>query len=117
MLKGDVQSNSRLIWTCQYGFSRSVFRLEDKDIYQFDLLHSRILVGKSKAQNLHIDSRVCGIYPSTHIQFFIYLNKVGPNDRPTQLVPKSHKILRYPNAKDYRKTEKIFGISTIWIND
>ena len=93
---------------CENFFRKGAYK-NDKDIYQFDLLHSRILLGKSKAQNLHVDSRVCGIYPPTHIQFFIYLDNVGANDGPTQLVPKSHKILRYPNTKDFNKTKKILG--------
>ena len=81
----------------------------DKDIYQFDSLHSRILKGKSKSQSLHIDSRVCGVYPPTHIHFFIYLSDVEENDGPTQLVPYSHKTIRYPDKKDSKKTLKILG--------
>lgn len=81
----------------------------DKDIYQFELLYSRILTGKCKSQNLHIDSRVCGINPPTHIHFFIYLSDVNEMDGPTQLVPKSHKILRYPKKKDKTKALKITG--------
>lgn len=81
----------------------------DKDIYQFELLHSRILIGKCKSQNLHIDSRVCGINPPTHLHFFIYLSDVNEMDGPTQLVPKSHKILRYPKKKDKTKAVKIIG--------
>ena len=81
----------------------------DKDIYQFELLHSRILTGKCKSQNLHIDSRVCGINPPTHLHFFIYLSDVNKMDGPTQLVPRSHKILRYPKKKDKAKAIKIIG--------
>lgn len=90
-------------------FFRPGAHKNDKDIYQFDLLHSRILMGKSKAQNLHIDSRVCGIFPPTHIQFFIYLDCVNLNDGPTQFVPKSHKKFRYPQKNDNKKTVKVTG--------
>ena len=64
-----------------------------KDTYnfQFELMHSRILKDKSKAQKLHIDSRLCGVYPPTGIHFFIYLNDVIKGSGPTQLVPNSHK--------------------------
>ena len=100
--------NKKINKICE-NFFRGGTHKKDKDIYQFDLLHSRILKGKAKAQNLHLDSRVCGIYPPTHIQFFIYLNNVGVDDGPTQIVPKSHKLLRYPNFKDFKKTKKIIG--------
>ena len=82
---------------------------KDKNIYQFDSLHSRILEGNSKAQSLHIDSRVCGIYPPTHIHFFLYLSDVNKNDGPTQIVPRSHKKNRFPLKKDIKKTIKILG--------
>ena len=65
--------------------------------------------GKSKFQSLHIDSRVCGIYPPTHLHFFIYLSDVKENDGPTQIVPNSHKIRRYPTNLDNKKTLKILG--------
>lgn len=77
--------------------------------YQFELMHSRILKDKSKAQKLHIDSRLCGVYPPTSIHFFIYLNDVQKGSGPTQLVPSSHKKKRYPTYLDQKKAIKIFG--------
>jgi ectoine hydroxylase-related dioxygenase (phytanoyl-CoA dioxygenase family) len=82
---------------------------KDKNIYQFDALHSRILYAKSKSQNLHIDSRICGVYPPTHIHFFVYLKKVSEQDGPTQVVPKSHRINKYPTKKDQTNAIKITG--------
>jgi len=104
----DLIFNKVINKICQNFFYKAAYK-NDKDIYQFDLLHSRILHGKSKAQHLHLDSRVCGIYPPTHIQFFIYLDNVKKEDGPTQVVPRSHKILKYPNKKDNKKTKKITG--------
>ena len=81
----------------------------DEDIYQFDSMHSRILPGKSKSQNLHIDSRICGVSPPTHLHFFLYLSDVQEKDGPTQLVPFSHKIKRFPKVSDKKKAKKILG--------
>jgi ectoine hydroxylase-related dioxygenase (phytanoyl-CoA dioxygenase family) len=67
------------------------------------------LFGKNKSQNLHIDSRICGVYPPTHLHFFLYLKDVKIDDGPTQIVPYSHKICRYPKNNDKKKTIKILG--------
>jgi len=81
----------------------------DKDIYQFDSMHSRILPEKSNSQDLHIDSRICGVYPPTHLHFFLYLSDVNEQDGPTQVVPSSHKIKRFPKISDKKKAKKILG--------
>ena len=57
-----------------YGFYEVYSK--DKNIYQFDHLHSRILDYPCKSQPLHIDSRICGVYPPTSLHFFIYLSDV-----------------------------------------
>ena len=100
--------NNKINKICKNYFKYGALK-KDKDIYQFDSLHSRILIGKAKSQNLHIDSRVCGIDPPTHIHFFLYLTNVKKIDGPTQLVPKSHKINRFPNNKNKIIAKKIIG--------
>lgn len=100
--------NSKINKICKGYFSYGAFK-KDKDIYQFDSMHSRILTGRAKSQNLHIDSRVCGINPPTHIHFFLYLTNVRKIDGPTQLVPKSHKLNRFPHNKDKINAKKISG--------
>jgi ectoine hydroxylase-related dioxygenase (phytanoyl-CoA dioxygenase family) len=100
--------NSKINKICNLYFKNGSYK-NDKNVYQFDALHSRILYGKSTAQNLHIDSRICGVYPPTHLHFFLYLTKVEKNDGPTQIVSGSHKIKRYPKKKDSKKVKKILG--------
>ena len=100
--------NKKINKICQNYFLGGAHK-RDKNIYQFDSLHSRILFGKTKPQNLHIDSRICGVFPPTHIHFFIYLKKVRFEDGPTQIVPKSHKINRYPKKSDNIKAKKFTG--------
>lgn len=82
---------------------------KDKNIYQFDHLHSRILDYACKSQPLHIDSRICGVYPPTSLHFFIYLSDVNLESGPTQIVPYSHRINRYPTKKDEINSKKITG--------
>lgn len=82
----------------------------DENIFQLDMINSRILKSFSKSQLLHIDSRICGVYPPTQIQFLFYLNDVDKkNSGATQVVPGSHKVNRYPLKKDERKAKQILG--------
>ena len=81
----------------------------DKNIYQFDHMHSRILNNPCKAQRLHIDSRICGVNPPTSLHFFIYLSDIDEDSGPTQIVPSSHKIKRYPKKSDEKNAIKILG--------
>ena len=80
---------------------------KDVNIYQFDHMNARILKGKNRAQNLHIDSRICGVNPPTSLHFFIYLNETYDENGPTRFVKGSHLIKRYPTKKDNKKSESI----------
>jgi len=71
-------------------------------------MNARILKGKNQAQNLHIDSRICGVNPPTSIHFFIYLNDTYDGNGPTRFVKGSHLIRRYPEKKDNKKSESIY---------
>jgi ectoine hydroxylase-related dioxygenase (phytanoyl-CoA dioxygenase family) len=82
---------------------------KDQNVYQFDNLCSRILEQPCKSQPLHIDSRIAGVYPPTSLHFFIYLSDVKDESGPTQIVPSSHKLNRFPKKKDEIKAKKIIG--------
>ena len=82
---------------------------KDQNIYQFDNLCSRILDYPCKSQPLHIDSRISGVYPPTSLHFFIYLSDVEEKSGPTQIVPRSHKLNRFPKKKDENKAKKVIG--------
>ena len=79
---------------------------KDQNIYQFDNLCSRILQNPCKSQPLHIDSRISGVYPPTSLHFFIYLSDVKEDSGPTQIVPSSHLINRFPKKKMKLKQKK-----------
>lgn len=104
----DLIFNKKINKICKNYFSQGAYK-NDRDIYQFELLHARILKQNAPSQRLHLDSRVCAIYPPTHLQFFFYLDNLNSDDGPLQLVPKSHKILRYPSIRDNKKAKKILA--------
>lgn len=93
---------------CQKYFKNGAY-VKDKNIYQFDHMHSRILDYPCKSQPLHIDSRISGVYPPTSLHFFIYLSDVKKDSGPTQIVPSSHKKNCYPIKKDEINAKKIIG--------
>lgn len=93
---------------CKNYFENGAY-FKDKNIYQFDHMHSRTIKNPCFAQPLHIDSRVSGIYPPTSLHFFIYLSDVNEDSGPTRLVPFSHKKNVYPKKKDSQNAIKITG--------
>ena len=93
---------------CKNYFENGAY-FKDKNIHQFDHMHSRTIKNPCFAQPLHIDSRVSGIYPPTGLHFFIYLSDVNEDSGPTRLVPFSHKKNVYPKKKDSQKAIKITG--------
>lgn len=93
---------------CEDYFKNGAYS-KDKNIYQFDHLHSRILDYPCKSQPLHIDSRISGVYPPTSLHFFIYLSDVNEESGPTQIVPSTHRINTFPTKKDETKAKKIIG--------
>ena len=98
--------NKEILNICNKYFSFGAYK-NDKDIFQFDHMHSRILEGKNKKQNLHIDSRMCGVNPPTSLHFFIYLNHTYNKNGATRFVKGSHLVKRYPTIKDNKKAKSI----------
>ena len=104
----DLVFNKQVLKICEKFFDNGSY-LKDKFVFQFDHLHARKLTGPCKAQSLHIDSRICGVYPPTSLHMFVYLDKVEKGSGATRIVPKSHKFLRYPTKKDERKAKEIYA--------
>jgi ectoine hydroxylase-related dioxygenase (phytanoyl-CoA dioxygenase family) len=100
--------NKNINEICKQYFKKGSHYL-DKSVFQFDSMHSRILPGVLKSQDLHIDSRICGVSPPTHLHFFLYLSDVNEIDGPTQVVPCSHKVEKFPKNSDKKKAKKIIG--------
>ncbi len=99
--------NKKILNICNIFFKDGAYK-KDKNIFQFDHMNARILKGKNQSQNLHIDSRICGVNPPTSLHFFIYLNDTPKGNGPTRFVKGSHLIKRYPNKKDNKKSESIY---------
>jgi len=83
---------------------------DEKNVYQLHLMHGRVIEGQSPPQQLHIDSRCCGIYPPSHLHFFLYLDDcVAAGDGATRFVPGSHRFLRYSRQEDDSKAVEVHG--------
>ena len=91
---------------CKNYFKYGAYK-RDENIFQFDHINSRILEGKNPIQDLHIDSRICGVDPPTAIQFFIYLDDTPKGNGTTRFVKGSHLIKKYPQKKDNKKSVSI----------
>jgi len=98
--------NKKILKICFQYFKNGAYK-KDRNIFQFDHMHARILMGKSISQNLHIDSRICGVYPPTSIHFFIYLDKSSKLNGATTFVKGSHLIKRFPENKDKKNATSV----------
>ena len=73
-------------------------------------MHGRVLVDKTPSQQLHIDSRCCGINPPSHLHFFLYLDDcIDDGQGATQFVPGSHKNSRYPTDDDLKDAVSVYA--------
>lgn len=100
--------NKKILKIAENFFKNGSYK-DDKFNFQFDNISGRKLVGTCDNQPLHIDSRICGVYPPTSMQFLLYLNDTKITSGATQVVPKSHKLKRYPTKNDLKKAIKILG--------
>jgi hypothetical protein len=84
-------------------FVRAYFQRDtygDEFPYQLARLQFRNLIGPCEQQHLHLDSRLPGVWPCISLHCFLYLSDVGPQDGPTEVVPGSHRLQRYPQESD-----------------
>ena len=100
--------NKKILKIAENFFKNGSYK-NDKFNFQFDNISGRKLIGKCDNQPLHIDSRICGVYPPTSMQFLFYLSDTTSFSGCTQVVPKSHKEKRYPENNDLKKAVKISG--------
>lgn len=98
----NIIFDKKILKICSQYFKFGAYKT-DKNIFQFDHMHARTLIGKSKSQNLHIDSRLCGVSPPTSIHFFIYLDPASKLNGATTFVKGSQMIKRFPENKDKKK--------------
>ncbi len=80
----------------------------EKDPFQLSLMHARKVSKGAPAQELHIDSRLCGAKPPLLLHIFIYLDDcLCEGSGATQIVPGSHEYNRYSNQGDYLNTREL----------
>lgn len=105
----DLVSNNNILSMADNFFMPGAYH-EEKDIYQLHLMHGRVIEGNAPPQELHIDSRCCGINPPSHLHFFLYLDDcTSAGDGATRFVPGSHKFSRYSVANDNSKAIEVHG--------
>lgn len=91
-------------------FFRSGAYPTEENIFQFHLMHGRTLVDECTSQELHMDSRCCGINPPSHLHFFLYLDDcLNSGDGATRFVPGSHKYTRYSSEADNIHAKEVYG--------
>ncbi|MEI6828854.1 MAG: phytanoyl-CoA dioxygenase family protein [Synechococcaceae cyanobacterium ELA445] len=88
----------RLNQLVHYYFQREAYGEEFP--YQLARLQYRNLISPCDPQHLHLDSRLPGVWPSISLHCFLYLSDVASSDGPTEVVPGSHRMPRYPNESD-----------------
>lgn len=105
----DVATDDNVITIANNFFIPGAYH-EEKSVYQLHLMHGRVIDGQAPQQELHIDSRCCGINPPSHLHFFLYLDDcTSIGDGATRFVPGSHKFARYSLDKDNTKAIEIYG--------
>jgi len=81
----------------------------EKSHVQLHLMHARRVDQGAAPQQLHIDSRLCGVSPPILMHVFVYLDDCLVNDSgATNVVPGSHRLNRYPSSADLEKAVPIF---------
>jgi ectoine hydroxylase-related dioxygenase (phytanoyl-CoA dioxygenase family) len=105
----DIAANSSILEIANEYFRDGAHR-EEQDIFQLLLMHGRIVFENAPPQELHIDSRCCGVNPPSHLHFFLYLDDcLRPGDGATQFVPGSHRFTRYPDSSDMKYAEELYA--------
>lgn len=104
----EIVFSSELLHLTKKFFNLS-FDNDLKDSFQLNAIHSRKIDIKSKAQNLHVDSKIPGIFPPIYATILIYLDDVDLTMGPTRVLPFSHRLVKLPKNKYEKKTKKLIG--------
>jgi ectoine hydroxylase-related dioxygenase (phytanoyl-CoA dioxygenase family) len=105
----DLAQDRRSLDIADKYFQKGAFPSE-KDPYQLHLMHGRMVAEQAPEQELHIDSRLCGVDPPLVLHIFIYLDDcVGEGSGATRVVPGSHRFNRYSNEEDNKKAIPVYG--------
>lgn len=104
----EVVFNEDLLKLTQKFFNLS-FHKDLENSFQLNAIHSRTIGIPSKAQNLHVDSKIPGIFPPIYASIIIYLDDVDESMGPTRVLPGSHKLVNFLERDYKKKTKKILG--------
>ena len=103
----ELVFNEQILRLCQKFFNIE-YEHDLNNSFQLNAIHSRKIDLPSPPQNLHVDSKIPGIFPPIYASIIIYLDDVDISMGPTRVVPKSHKIIKLPKNSE-KKTKLITG--------
>ena len=104
----NLAQDSRILEVASKFFENGAFPGE-LDPFQLHLMHARRVGLEAPAQDLHIDSRLCGASPPIVFHAFLYLDDcLREGSGATRVVSGSHKIQRYSNINDYDNSVPLY---------
>jgi hypothetical protein len=99
----DLAMEPRILEVADRYFSFGAFEGE-KDCFQLHLMHARRVDQQASIQELHIDSRLCGVSPPLVLHLFLYLDDcLEEKAGATRVVPQTHRFQRYSTSADEAK--------------
>lgn len=105
----DLATDRRILDVADKFFEPGTFK-DEKDPYQLHLMHARMVAEEADAQELHIDSRLCGVNPPLILHIFFYLDDcLDEGSGATRVVPGSHRYMRYSELSDNADAIPVFG--------
>ena len=104
----ELVFNNQILTICQKFFNLD-YNKDLNNSFQLNAIHSRKIDLPSLPQNLHVDSKIPGIYPPLYASIIIYLDDVDVSMGPTRVIPGSHKIVKLPKSYSEKKTKLITG--------
>jgi len=105
----DLATDRRVLSVANKFFEFGTFKNE-KDPYQLHLMHARMVAEEADEQELHIDSRLCGVNPPLILHIFFYLEDcLDEGSGATRVVPGSHRYMRYSEPSDNANAIPVLG--------
>lgn len=105
----NLATDQRVLDVADKFFQLGTFK-DEKDPYQLHLMHARMVAEEAEEQELHIDSRLCGVNPPLILHVFFYLDDcLDEGSGATRVVPGSHRYMRYSEPSDNANAISVFG--------
>jgi len=105
----SLAQDQRILALASHYFEQGTFPGE-KNPFQLHVMHARMVDQNAPEQELHIDSRLCGVDPPLVLHIFLYLDDCLDNGSgATRIVPGSHRFHRYSQPADNERAISVYG--------